>query len=58
KSQARLSMRTEVAGATVTAPRATLDHFAAAEGDVRAAGRIGAVELREGEGSLRVEVTW
>ncbi|MFI1677678.1 valine--tRNA ligase [Streptomyces sp. NPDC020607] len=57
KSQARLSMRTEVAGATVTAPRAELDHFAAAEDDVRAAGRIGAVELREGEGALRVEVT-
>ncbi|WAL99068.1 valine--tRNA ligase [Streptomyces sp. Je 1-369] len=58
KSQARLSMRTEVAGATVTAARAELDHFAAAEDDVRAAGRIGAVELREGEGALRVEVTW
>ncbi|WP_409234367.1 valine--tRNA ligase [Streptomyces sp. PA5.6] len=58
KSRARLSMRTEVAGATVTAPRATLDRFASAEGDVRAAGRIGAVELREGEGDLGVEITW
>ncbi|QES44910.1 valine--tRNA ligase [Streptomyces venezuelae] len=58
KSQARLSMRTEVAGATVTASRATLDHFASAEGDVRAAGRIGAMELREGEGDLGVEITW
>ncbi|MET8686925.1 valine--tRNA ligase [Streptomyces sp. NPDC004732] len=57
KSQARLSMRTEVAAVTVTAPRAALDRFASAVGDVRAAGRIGAVELRAGEGALQVEVT-
>ncbi|WP_055568722.1 valine--tRNA ligase [Streptomyces atriruber] len=58
KSRARLSMRAEVAGATVTAPRAVLDRFASAEGDVRAAGRIGAVELREAEGALAVEVAF
>lgn len=58
KSQAKLSMRAEISKATVAAPRATLDHFAAAEADVRAAGRIGAVEVRDGEGPLRVEVAF
>ncbi|MEV7194616.1 valine--tRNA ligase [Streptomyces sp. NPDC093510] len=58
KSQAKLSMRADVTRATVTAPRATLDHFAAAQGDVRAAGRLGSVELREGAGPLRVEVAF
>ncbi|WP_069886398.1 valine--tRNA ligase [Streptomyces luteocolor] len=58
KSQARLSMRAEVAKATVTAERAALDRFAVAEGDLRAAGRIGAVELREAEGHLQVEVAF
>ncbi|MFF8641430.1 valine--tRNA ligase [Streptomyces sp. NPDC015345] len=57
KSQARLSMRAEVAGVLVTAERATLDRFAAALGDVRAAGRIAAVQLREARGDLKVEVT-
>ncbi|MFF3644239.1 valine--tRNA ligase [Streptomyces sp. NPDC002564] len=60
KSRARLSMRAEVAAARVTAPRAVLDRFAAAQGDVRAAGRIASVEVAEAaeEESLRVEVTW
>jgi valyl-tRNA synthetase len=57
KSQARLSMRAEVAGVLVTAERATLDRFAAASGDVRAAGRIAAVRLRDARGDLKVEVT-
>ncbi|MBM7172459.1 hypothetical protein JQK87_29520 [Streptomyces sp. G44] len=57
KSQARLSMRAEVTKATVTAPRAALDRSAAASGDISAAGRIAAVELREARGALRVEVT-
>ncbi|MEU6993833.1 valine--tRNA ligase [Streptomyces sp. NPDC046465] len=58
KTGARLSMRTEVARVTVTAPRAALNRFASAADDVRAAGRIGAVELREAAGAepLRVEV--
>ncbi|CAM5590114.1 Valine--tRNA ligase OS=Streptomyces alboniger OX=132473 GN=valS PE=3 SV=1 [Streptomyces alboniger] len=56
KSRARLSMRAEVARATVSAPRAVLDRFAPAEGDVRAAGRIAEVELREERGPLRVDV--
>ncbi|MFI2614596.1 hypothetical protein [Streptomyces sp. NPDC018584] len=54
---ARLSMRAEVAGVLVTAERATLDRFAAASGDVRAAGRIAAVQLRDAQGALKVEVT-
>ncbi|MEV5976207.1 valine--tRNA ligase [Streptomyces sp. NPDC052114] len=58
KSRAKLSMRAEVAKATVTAERAVLDRFAVAEGDLRAAGRIGAVELREAEGDLQVEVAF
>lgn len=51
-------MRAEVTGAAATAPRATLDRFAAAEADVRAAGTIGAVELREAAGDLRVDVAF
>ncbi|MFK4068363.1 valine--tRNA ligase [Streptomyces sp. NPDC029674] len=58
KSRAKLSMRADVAQVTVTAPRAILDRFAAAEGDVRAAGRVSAVELREGGDTLRVEVAF
>ncbi|MEU8952992.1 valine--tRNA ligase [Streptomyces sp. NPDC048518] len=56
KSRARLSMRAEVVRLTVAAPRPTLDRLAAAEGDVRAAGHVAAVELREEDGPLRVEV--
>ncbi|MGV2915573.1 valine--tRNA ligase [Streptomyces alfalfae] len=55
KSRAKLSMRAEVARATVSAPRAVLDRFALAEGDVRAAGRIAEVELREDRGPLRLD---
>lgn len=55
KSRAKLSMRAEVARVTVSAPRAVLDRFALAEGDVRAAGRVAAVELREERGPLRLD---
>lgn len=58
KSRAKLSMRAEVETATVTADRAALDRFAAAQGDLRAAGRVGTFELREGEGELRVEAAF
>ncbi|MET7363896.1 valine--tRNA ligase [Streptomyces sp. NPDC005562] len=56
KSRARLSMRAEVVRMTVAAPRPTLDRLAAAEGDVRAAGHVASVELREEDGPPRVEV--
>ncbi|GGV34638.1 valine--tRNA ligase [Streptomyces longisporoflavus] len=58
KSRARLSMRAEVAGVVVSGPRASLDRFELAGADVRAAGRVGAVELREAEGPLGIEVRW
>ncbi|MGW6025141.1 valine--tRNA ligase [Streptomyces sp. NPDC055099] len=61
KSEARLSMRAEVAEVVVSGPRASLHRFGLAQADVRAAGRVGAVEMREGETregetQLRVEV--
>ncbi|OAH16597.1 valine--tRNA ligase [Streptomyces jeddahensis] len=58
KSEAQVSMRTEVTKAVVTASRSDLDRFARVAGDVRAAGRIGAVELREeSSGPLAVRVS-
>ncbi|MEW1930392.1 valine--tRNA ligase [Streptomyces sp. NPDC088360] len=57
KSEARLSMRAEVARVVVFGPRASLDRFALAQADVRAAGRVGAVELAEADTPLRVEVS-
>ncbi|MEC4017048.1 valine--tRNA ligase [Streptomyces sp. H27-D2] len=57
KSAAKVSMRTEVAKAVVSGPRAVLDRFALVEADVRAAGRIGVVERRVGDGALEVSVS-
>ncbi|MBA4866168.1 valine--tRNA ligase [Streptomyces sp. PSKA54] len=57
KSEAQVSMRTEVAKAVVTASRSDLDRFARVAQDVRAAGRIGALELREQSGPLAVRVS-
>ncbi|MER5181190.1 valine--tRNA ligase [Streptomyces sp. NPDC002896] len=56
KSEAQVSMRTEVTKAVVTASRSDLDRFARVARDVRAAGRIGAVELWEENGPLAVRV--
>ncbi|GHJ41803.1 valine--tRNA ligase [Streptomyces sp. TS71-3] len=59
KSEARLSLRTEVAGAVVTAPRDVLDRFESIAEDVRAAGRIGVVErapARTPDAALEVSV--
>ncbi|GGO36797.1 valine--tRNA ligase [Streptomyces lasiicapitis] len=56
KSLAKLSMRAEVGEVVVHARREALDRFSLAEADVRAAGRVGAVSLREADGDLRVEV--
>jgi valyl-tRNA synthetase len=57
KSEAQVSMRTEVTKAVVTASRSDLDRFARVAQDVRAAGRIGVVELREGSGPPAIRVS-
>ncbi|MFG2191257.1 valine--tRNA ligase [Streptomyces sp. NPDC048639] len=57
KSEAKVSMRADVARAVVSGPRSALDRFALVDADVRAAGRIGVVERREGEGALAVQVS-
>ncbi|MEU6082892.1 valine--tRNA ligase [Streptomyces sp. NPDC047108] len=57
KSEAKVSMRTDVARAVVSGPPTDLERFALVDADVRAAGRIGVVERREGEGALTVEVS-
>ncbi|MDX3071429.1 valine--tRNA ligase [Streptomyces sp. MI02-7b] len=57
KSEARLSMRTDVAGLVVTGPAAALARFALVADEVRAAGRAGSVELAPPSGdALGVEV--
>jgi valyl-tRNA synthetase len=56
KSEAKLSMRADVRRAAVTAPGAVLDRLALAETDLRAAGRIQDLELREGE-AMKIEIT-
>lgn len=58
KSQAKVSMRAEVASVTVAGPPALLSCVAAAEWDLRAAGRAGKVEQQAASGDgLRVTVT-
>ena len=49
KSQAKASMRAEIATAIVTAPQATLLGLASAEADLRGAGRIASLEWRASE---------
>jgi valyl-tRNA synthetase len=56
KSEAKLSMRTEVAAVKVAAPPATLERVQAAEDDLRAAGHITKIE-RDAADELRVSVT-
>jgi valyl-tRNA synthetase len=55
KSEAKVSMRTDVESTVVTAPPDALARLALAETDIRAAGRIQQVDLREGP-SLDVDV--
>ncbi|MFI9100238.1 valine--tRNA ligase [Streptomyces fildesensis] len=57
KSEAKVSMRAEVTQAVVSGPRKVLDRYALVDADVRAAGRIGSVELREDAGPLEVRVS-
>jgi valyl-tRNA synthetase len=54
KSGRSLSMRAEVARVVVSAPPAVLAHLAAAESDLRAAGRIAKLDLTEAAGDLTV----
>ncbi|KGN34740.1 valyl-tRNA synthetase [Knoellia sinensis KCTC 19936] len=59
KSEAKLSMRAEVARITLTGPETLLDHVRAGEGDLRAAGKItGDLRLEAGEtwGATDVEL--
>jgi valyl-tRNA synthetase len=58
KSEAKVSMRTEVATVKVTAPAAILDRVTQAESDLRAAGRIAKIEQTAAEGAaLQVSVS-
>lgn len=57
KSEAKVSMRAEVKEAVVSGPREVLDRYALVDADVRAAGRIGAVEQQEDAGPLAVRVS-
>jgi valyl-tRNA synthetase len=49
KSEAKTSMRTKVASATVSGPREALDRVALAAEDLRATGRVGDLEFRADE---------
>lgn len=57
KSEAKVSMRADVTKAVVSGSREALDRYALVDADVRAAGRIGAVALREDAGPLAVSVS-
>ena len=58
KSQAKVSMRTEVAAARFSGPPEALAHLQAVESDLRAVGRItGEVTWTEAEGPVTVDVT-
>lgn len=55
KSSAKVSQRTDVVRAVVTAPEADLERVRAGEGDLRGAGRVAALELRAGGDDVRVD---
>jgi valyl-tRNA synthetase len=57
KSEAKTSMRTDVAVASVTGSPEALDRVALATDDLKATGRIAELDLSPGEGPLRVAVT-
>jgi valyl-tRNA synthetase len=58
KSQAKVSMRTEVATARFSGSSAALAHLRAVEADLRAVGRItGEIAWTEADGPVAVDVT-
>jgi valyl-tRNA synthetase len=57
KSEAKTSMRTDVAVASVTGSPEALERVALATGDLKATGRIAELHFSPGEGPLRVAVT-
>ncbi len=56
KSEAKASMKAEVTSATVTAPEAILDRVQRAQADLKAAGRIVALDYQPGP-ELQIDVT-
>ena len=56
KSEAKVSMRAEVAVAEVQRPAATAAHVALARADICAAGRITDLRIIDGEASTRIEL--
>ena len=57
KSEAKTSMRTDVAAAIVTGPQVALDRVAQAAGDLQATGHVGRLNLAAGGDALEVDVT-
>jgi valyl-tRNA synthetase len=57
KSEAKTSMRTDVAVASVTGPQDALDRVALATDDLKATGHIAELHLSPGDGPLSVVVT-
>ena len=56
KSEAKASMRTDVASAVITAEADAVERLSSAEGDLKAAGRIHELSIIAAEGPIRVEV--
>jgi valyl-tRNA synthetase len=57
KSEAKTSMRTDVAEAVVTGPQDALDRVALVDEDLRAAGRLAQLTLTTGDEALAAAVT-
>ena len=57
KSDAKLSMRTDIASVVVRGPQRLIDLVASAAPDLRAAGRVGQLSFADGADELLVEVT-
>jgi valyl-tRNA synthetase len=56
KSEAKVSMRADVASAVITAEADSIERLSAVEGDLQAAGRIHELSLIAAEGPISVEV--